>query len=207
MPFQVVDCGALSPILIERELFGHARGAFAGADRDRPGKCASAGRGTLLLDEINALPPALQANVLRAIDERGFVPLGATERLPLEARIVAVSNVELEADVEAGRFSADLFARLNAAGFYLPPLRSRRTSILPLCRQFVAEFAARGRPDVGGMTADALTALHEYHWPGNVRQLRNVIERAVARCQGPAVELADLPEAIRLAAGVPHDLD
>ncbi len=197
-PFLVVDCGALSPSLIESEMFGHVRGAFTGADRDRPGKFAAVGRGTLLLDEVNSLPVTLQTKLLRAVDDRTFEPVGSNRGVPLQARIVAISNAPLEEEVAAGRFRADLYFRLNVVGFFLPPLRSRCLSVAPLGMKWLVEFAARNRPDVTGLSPEALRALQEYHWPGNIRELRNVIERAVALCPGPLVDLADLPEAIRL---------
>jgi DNA-binding NtrC family response regulator len=196
-PFQVVACGALSANLIESELFGHVQGAFTGADRDRPGKFAAAGRGTLVLDEVNSLPRPLQAKLLRAVDERAFEPVGANRTQTLQARLIALSNVPLEQEVAAGRFRADLCYRLNVVSLHLPPLQGRPLCIAALSRRFLEEFAARNRPDVCGLTDEALCALREYCWPGNVRQLRNVVERAVALCPGPRVELRDLPEAVR----------
>jgi DNA-binding NtrC family response regulator len=192
-----VECGSLSPTLIESEMFGHVKGAFTGADRERLGKFAAAGRGTLLLDEINSLPLPLQSKLLRAVEDRVFEPVGSNKGQPLHARIIAVSNAQLEQEINAGRFRADLYFRLNVVGFYMPPLRSRRSSITPLCQKFVGEFAACNRPDVTGITREALIALQEYDWPGNVRELRNVVERAVALCPGPMIQLSDLPEAIR----------
>jgi DNA-binding NtrC family response regulator len=202
-PFLVVDCGALSANLIESEMFGHVRGAFTGADRDRAGKLAAAGKGTLLLDEINSLPMTLQAKLLRAVDERVFEPVGSNKPQPLRARLIAVSNLPLEPEVAAGRFRSDLYYRLNVVGFFLPPLRDRRSAIAPLAVQFVAEFAARNRPDVRGLSPAAVRALEGYAWPGNVRELRNVIERAVALCPGPEVQPRDLPEAVRTAQSRP----
>jgi two-component system, NtrC family, response regulator HydG len=196
-PFLVVDCGALSASLIESELFGHVRGAFTGADRDRAGKLAAAGRGTLLLDEVNSLPLPLQAKLLRAVDERVFEPVGANKGQPLRARLIAASNAPLEEEVTAGRFRADLFYRLNVVSFFLPPLRERRAAVAPLVRKFLAEFVARNRPDLCGLAPEAIHALEDYHWPGNVRELRNVVERAAALCPGPDVLLSDLPEALR----------
>lgn len=196
-PFLVVDCGALSISLIESELFGHVRGAFTGADRDRPGKLSAAGKGTLLLDEINSLPMPLQVKLLRAVDERVFEPVGANRSQPLRARLVAASNASLEAEVAAGRFRADLYYRLNVVSFYLPPLRERRQVVGSLAQKFLAEFAARNRPDLHGLGADAVRALEAYHWPGNVRQLRNVIERSAALCPGQEILRSDLPESIR----------
>ncbi len=194
-PFLVVDCGALSVSLIESELFGHVRGAFTGADRDRPGKLAAAGKGTLLLDEINALPLPLQAKLLRAVDERVFEPVGANKVQPLRARLIAASNAPLEHEVSAGRFRADLYYRLNVVSFYLPPLRERRSAVACLARKFLEDFAARNRPDLLGLSAEALSTLECYHWPGNVRELRNVVERAAALCEGPELLASDFPSA------------
>jgi DNA-binding NtrC family response regulator len=196
-PFLVVDCGSLSPTLIESELFGHAKGAFTGADRDRAGKLAAAESGTLLLDEVNSLPLALQSKLLRAVDARLFEPVGSNREVPLRARLIAASNVPLEEEVAAGRFRADLFYRLNVVGFFLPPLRERRGCVTALANRFLVVLAARNRPDVTGFAADALRALEGYDWPGNVRELRNIIERAVALCEGPEVGLSDLPEVVR----------
>jgi DNA-binding NtrC family response regulator len=191
--FVVVDCAALSNNLIESEMFGHVRGAFTGADRDRPGKFAAAGDGTLLLDEINALPLALQCKLLRAVDERVFEPVGSNQAVPLRARLMAVSNAPLDEEVLAGRFRSDLYYRLNVVGFFLPPLRERQTAIAPMCHKYLVEFASRNRPDITGMAPGVLQALEDYDWPGNVRELRNVVERAVALAKGPLVTLADLP--------------
>jgi transcriptional regulator with PAS, ATPase and Fis domain len=202
-PFLVLDCGALSATLIESEMFGHTRGAFTGADRDRPGKFAAAGRGTLLLDEVNSLPLPLQGKLLRAVDERLFEPVGANKSLPLHARLIAVSNIPLEQEVAAQRFRADLYYRLNVVAFHLPPLRDRRSVLAPLVRRFVAEFVRRNRPDIEGVAAPTMRLLQQYPWPGNVRELRNVLERAVALSAGPVLTPADLPEAVR--AHVPSD--
>jgi two-component system response regulator HydG len=195
-PFLIVDCAALTGSLIESEMFGHARGAFTGADSDRQGKLAAVGDGTLVLDEINALPLPLQGKLLRAVEERVFEPVGSNRVQPLKARLIAVSNVPLDREVAAGRFRADLFYRLNVAGFYLPSLRDRPASIAPLCNKFLAEFINRNRPDITGMCPEVLKALEDYHWPGNIRELRNVIERAVALARGPGIELHDIPGAV-----------
>jgi two-component system response regulator PilR (NtrC family) len=202
-PFLVVDCGALSGGLIESELFGHVRGAFTGADRDRVGKLSAAGRGTLLLDEVNSLPPALQGKLLRAVDERVFEPVGSEKPQPFQARLIAASNLPLEREVEAGRFRTDLYYRLNVVGFFLPPLRERPEAVAQLALVFVDEFAARADTGVRGIAANALRALTAYGWPGNIRELRNVIERAVVFCRGPEIQCADLPEAIRAGGAQP----
>jgi two-component system response regulator HydG len=203
LPFLVVDCCALSAALVESDLFGHVKGAFTGADRDRPGKLASVGRGTLLLDEVNSLPLALQGKLLRAVDERVFEPVGSERSQPVQARLLVASNVPLEREVAAGRFRADLYFRLNVVGFHLPPLRERPTAVAPLVQRFLTEFTTRSRPDVRGIDAAALEALENYSWPGNVRELRNVVERAVALCPRPEIQLADLPEVVRAAPAAP----
>jgi DNA-binding NtrC family response regulator len=151
----------------------------------------------LLLDEVNSLPLPLQAKLLRAADDRVFEPVGSETGLPLKARLIAAANAPLDAEVAAGRFRADLYFRLNVVGFYLPPLRDRRASVVALAQRFLLELAARNRPDVCGLAPEALQALQDYNWPGNIRELRNVMERAVALCPGPEVQLVDLPEALR----------
>jgi two-component system response regulator HydG len=198
-PFLAINCGALAADLIESEMFGHVRGAFTGADRGRAGKFAAAGQGTLLLDEIDALPLAVQTKLLRAVDERVFEPVGSNESVPVRARLIAASNRTLEGEVEAGHFRADLYYRLNVIGFHLPPLRERPDDIPDMAAEFAAEFASRsGRPARAISTA-ALRALLAYRWPGNIRELRNAIERAVALSPGPEIELDDLPEVLTRA--------
>jgi DNA-binding NtrC family response regulator len=143
------------------------------------------------------LPLALQGQLVQALEAHRFAPVGSDEARPLLARVLAVSSAALEGDVAAGRFRPDLFARLSGVSFALPPLRDRPASVGPLSEQWLSEFAARHRLGVQGIHPSALRALCDYHWPGNVRQLRNVIERAVALSSGPLVEFADLPESIR----------
>jgi two-component system, NtrC family, response regulator HydG len=201
-PFFTVNCGSLSESLIESEMFGHVRGAFTGADRDRVGKFAEAGRGTILLDDIDALPLALQGKLLRVVDERVFEAVGNNRPQPLEARLIAASNRRLEGEVAAGRFRADLFYRLNVVGFYLPPLRDRAHLIPHLARKFAADFAAAAGRPMPEMAPEALIALDGHPWPGNVRELRNVIERAVALCPEDTIGLDDLPDAMRTVASV-----
>jgi two-component system response regulator HydG len=196
-PFVVVNCGSLAPNLIESELFGHVKGAFTGADRDRVGKFAAVGRGTLVLDEIDALPLALQAKLLRAVEERVFEPVGTNKLLPVEARLVVASNRDLEQEVRAGRFRADLYYRFNVIAFYLPPLRERQELIPALARAFVEKYTAAGDRPARDLSAEALTALVKYRWPGNVRELRNAVERAVALCPVPSIRPDDLPDAVR----------
>ena len=151
----------------------------------------------MVLDDIDRLPLALQGQLVQALEAHHFTPVGSEEALPLRARVLAISGAALEEEVAAGRFRPDLYSRLNAVSFSLPPLRDRPASVEPLSEQWLAEFAARHRPGVKGIHPQALRALRDYHWPGNVRQLRNVLERAVALSSGPLVEFSDLPEAIR----------
>ena len=192
-PFLVVHCGSLSANLIESELFGHVKGAFTGADRDRTGKLAEVGRGTLLLDDIDALPPESQAKLLRAVEERVFEPVGGNRAQPVQARLIVASNRDLAQDVAAGKFRADLYYRINVVAFHLLALRERRDLIRPLAQQFLAEFARQNGRDVRGITEGALQALERCDWPGNIRELRNIIERAVALCAGPEIGVDDLP--------------
>jgi DNA-binding NtrC family response regulator len=195
-PFRVVNCGALAANLIESEMFGHVRGAFTGADREHTGKFAEVGRGTILLDEVDALPPSLQAKLLRVLGEKVFEPVGSNKSQPLEARLIAATNRDLVREVEGGRFRADLYYRINVVGFCLPPLRERRTVIPSLCTQFIGEFAASRGCRIRSIDPLALEALVDYSWPGNIRELRNVIERAVVLCPASTIRLDDLPDEI-----------
>jgi DNA-binding NtrC family response regulator len=204
-PFQVIYCGALAANLIESEMFGHVKGAFTGAERDRIGKFAAAGRGTLLLDDIDSLPLSLQAKLLRAIDERIFEPVGANQSVAVEARLIAASNRSLEQEVEAGRFRADLYYRLNVVAFYVPALRERPSAIPQLVDRFLDELAARNGRPLYSIAPDALRALVAYAWPGNIRELRNVLERAVTLYPGPEIRLSHLPEMIASATPARSD--
>ncbi|HET6574293.1 MAG TPA: sigma-54 dependent transcriptional regulator [Fimbriiglobus sp.] len=199
--FLVVNCAALSATLIESELFGHVKGAFTGADRDRVGKFADAAGGTLFLDEIDSLPLDLQAKLLRAVDDRVFEPVGSNRSEPVRARLVAASNRPLDREVTAGRFRSDLYFRLNVVTFDMPPLREQGSVLPALIERFVVEFASRAGRAIAGVAPAALSALLAYQWPGNVRELRNAIERAVALRPGGDIELDDLPDAVRASAG------
>jgi DNA-binding NtrC family response regulator len=199
-PFLVINCGALAANLIESEMFGHVKGAFTGADRDRIGKFAGAGRGTLLLDDIDCLPLSLQTKLLRAIEERVFEPVGSNQSQPVLARLIAASNRLLEQEIAAGRFRTDLYYRLNVVTFHLPPLRERPGAIRQLAEDFLAELAARDRSLIRTIATDALAALESYHWPGNIRELRNALERAVTLFSEPVIQVSHLPENICAAA-------
>jgi DNA-binding NtrC family response regulator len=196
LPFLTVHSAALAANLIESEMFGHVRGAFTSADRDRVGKFAEVGGGTLLLDEIDTLPPAVQSKLLRAVEERVFEPVGSNQTLPLKARLIVASNQPLDQEVAARRFRADLYYRLNVISFVLPPLRERLPLIPHLVRNMISQFAGRNRRKVSSMSAEALRALQCYDWPGNIRELRNVVERAVALACDPIIQLTDLPDTI-----------
>jgi DNA-binding NtrC family response regulator len=202
LPFLVVNCGALSSGLIESEMFGHLRGSFTGADRDRTGKFQEVGAGTLLLDEIDALPLGLQAKLLRAVEERVFEPVGSNRSLSMKARLIAASNRTLDQEAAAGRFRSDLYYRLNVINFTLPPLRHRPWTIAPLANHYIAEFCVKNGREVLSLQSATLRALEEYAWPGNIRELRNVTERAVALCAGREIQVDDLPPAIRTAEAV-----
>lgn len=196
-PLLTVNCGALAANLIESEMFGHVKGAFTGADTNRIGKFTEVGRGTLFLDEIDSLPPVLQAKLLRAVEDRVFEPVGSNKTQPLQARLIAASNRPLDQEVASGRFRADLYYRLNVVGFNLPPLRERVEGISQLANSFLAEFGRRaGRLELT-IAPEAIRALEAHSWPGNIRELRNVIERAVALSDGPTIQVEDLPDTFR----------
>jgi DNA-binding NtrC family response regulator len=196
-PFMTINCGALSASLIESEMFGHVKGAFTSADANRVGKFAEVGQGTLFLDEIDSLPPALQAKLLRAVEERVFEPVGSNKTQKLQARLIVASNKPLEQEVAGGRFRADLYYRLNVVAFHLPPLREMVEGVPLLAHGFLTEYAGRaGRPGLW-IGPEAMRALEASSWPGNIRELRNVIERAVALSDGPMIRIEDLPDAFR----------
>ncbi len=191
-PFIPIDCGGLTPTLIESELFGHVRGAFTGATQTRLGLLASAEGGTVFLDEIAELPFGLQVKLLRALQEREFRPVGSNERSRLEARINAATNQNLDAAIKRGTFRKDLYFRLNVVSIKLPPLRDRRGDIAALVYSFIDRH--RGAESaVTGISYEAMARLMNYDWPGNVRELENSIQRALALSSGPEIQALDLP--------------
>ena len=192
-PFLTINCGALAANLIESEMFGHVRGAFTGADAERTGKFSAVGRGTLFLDEVDSLLPELQAKLLRVVEERVFEPVGSNRTIRLRARLIVASNRPLEREVANGRFRSDLFYRFNVVAFHIPPLRDHLGMIPILARSMLAEFSARDGRRINSIAPCAMQALHTHSWPGNIRELRNVIERAVALCADEVVSLDDLP--------------
>jgi two-component system nitrogen regulation response regulator GlnG len=177
-PFVAVDCGAIPETLVESELFGYEKGAFTGAVRRKDGRFQAAGGGTVFLDEIGNLPLPTQAKLLRAIEERQVTPLGATRPVPVDARIIAASNVDLEDASRDGRFRPDLFYRLNEFGIRLPPLRGRQEDVAHLANRFLEEVCMELRRPVHGISDDAMEILRRHEWPGNVRELKNVIRKA-----------------------------
>jgi two-component system response regulator AtoC len=200
-PFLKIDCASLPPELVESELFGHERGAFTGAVERKAGRLESGGAGTIVLDEVAALSPNAQSKMLRVLQERAFERLGGTETLRIEARIVALTNTDLTSAISAGSFREDLFFRLNVLPLLVPPLRERRGDILPLAEGFVETLTViHSRPGLK-LSPSARRALSLYSWPGNIRELRNALERAVVFCRGQELTPDDLPEAVRAAAG------
>ncbi len=198
-PLVEIECGSLAPTLFESELFGHVRGAFTGADRDRPGKLAHAQDGTILLDDVDCVPLDVQAKLLRVVEDRVFEPVGSERSRPLAARLIVASNQRLEKLVAEGRFRKDLYYRLNAVHFHLPAIQEQRELIPLLANEFLARFRSAGPRASQGFSPAALSALKAYDWPGNARELRHVTEGAVAFCSGDTIELGDLPERIREA--------
>jgi two-component system response regulator PilR (NtrC family) len=189
-----VNCGAIPENLIESELFGHVKGAFTGAVQSRPGLFRSADGGTIFLDEIGELPLALQVKLLRVLQERTFHPVGSDAAVTVDVRIIAATNRSLEAEVAAGRFREDLFYRLNVLTLSLPPLRERRQDIPLLVRRFLRQFSDLHGKNVQRVSVATAKRLQEYHYPGNIRELENIVEHAVALCEGETVHEEHLPE-------------
>lgn len=199
MPFITINCAAISPTLFESELFGHAKGAFTGADSDRIGKLTEAASGTIFLDEIDSLPVALQAKLLRVFEEKVYEPVGSNQSLPMKARLIVASNRDLSVEVNEGRFRSDLYYRLNVVAFEIPPLRARKSLISQLIERFLNESAGRLGVPVPMCTPETLDMMQQYDWPGNIRELRNVIERAVTLCDANLVTTHELtPELQRM---------
>jgi len=196
-PFLSVNCGALPESLLESELFGHVKGSFTGAVRDKTGLIAAAMGGTFFLDEVGEMTPATQVKLLRTLQQREVLPVGATEPVPVDARIIAATNRDLERDVKTGQFRSDLYYRLNVIAIHLPPLRQRREDI-PL---LVDAFLARGKDPSKTVSADAMSAMCEYDWPGNVRELENALERATIVTNGAVISPDALPERVTSRSG------
>ena len=190
--FVRMNCASLPDNLLESELFGHEKGAFTGADQMRIGRFEMANDGTLFLDEVGNMSANTQAKVLRAIQNQEFERLGGNRTIKVDVRIVAATNINLEAAIKEGRFREDLFYRLNVVNIMVPALRERVEDIVPLAEHFIKRFARELRRKVTGFSADAVKSLQDYRWPGNVRELENSVERAVLMCEGDTIRPADL---------------
>jgi transcriptional regulator with GAF, ATPase, and Fis domain len=188
-----VNCAALTESLLESELFGHERGAFTGANRRRIGRFEEADGGSLFLDEIGELSPAVQVKLLRFLQEREFQRVGGNRPLRADVRVISATNRDLNAEVAAGRFRGDLFYRLNVVGLEVPPLRERRADIGPLVDHFLDRFAGMGGRERRALDARARDLLLKYNYPGNVRELENIVERAVVISRGPVITARELP--------------
>lgn len=197
-PFVPVDCSAITPTLIESELFGYVKGAFTGAMQSKRGLLETANGGTLFLDEIGEMPLEMQAKLLRAVQEREVKPVGATERRPIDVRVIAATNRDLEAAIRSGSFRQDLYFRLNVVQIKVPPLRERKTDIPLLVAAFL-EKLSQSEDSPLAISEEGMRILMAYDWPGNVRELENAIARAVATTSGPLIHVGDLPSNLHYA--------
>ena len=195
-PFMSINCGALPENLLESELFGHVKGSFTGAVRDKQGLFAAARGGSFFLDEVGEMPASLQVKLLRVLQEREAIPVGATEAIPVDVRIIAATNRELEEEIRRGNFRSDLFYRLNVIAINLPPLRERRDDLLLLIEALLQNLATETGTEPKALAAEALDAVMVYEWPGNVRELDNALEHAVVLTRGNLIEASSLPERI-----------
>ncbi|MBX6332307.1 MAG: sigma-54-dependent Fis family transcriptional regulator [Gemmatimonadaceae bacterium] len=194
--FSSINCGALPESLLESELFGHVKGAFTGAVKDKTGLFAAAARGTFFLDEIGETTPSTQVKLLRVLQQREVIPVGGTEPIPIDTRLIAATNRDLEEEMKRGTFRSDLFYRLNVFALHLPPLRQRRDDIPLLADAFLHRAAQQRGEEPKRLTEAALEALQSYAWPGNVRELENALERAVILSAGDTIDVSALPERI-----------
>jgi transcriptional regulator with PAS, ATPase and Fis domain len=197
-----INCGALPDTLLESELFGYKAGAFTDARRNKPGRLSIADGGTILLDEIGDVSPAMQSRLLRVLQERVYEPLGSVEPVPVDVRVVAATNRDLSRLVRKGVFRQDLFYRVNVMRLKLPNLRDRREDIPLLAERFVNKFNRLQNKDVAGVSEDALALLMDHDYPGNVRELENIIEHAFVLCRGGMIEPHHLPSSVRPDVGV-----
>jgi DNA-binding NtrC family response regulator len=203
-PFLKIDCASLPAELVESELFGHERGAFTGAVARKLGRLEMAEAGSVVLDEVAALTPAIQAKLLRVLDDRVFQRLGGTENLRMEARVLALTNTDLQRGVSSGRFREDLFFRLNVLAISVPPLRERRADIPALAAHFLERLApVHGRPDAS-LNQATVQLLESYAWPGNVRELKNAIEHALVFAKVSALKPDDFPQILRANGNSKH---
>ncbi len=206
-PFTVINCAAIPDALFESELFGHKKGSFTGAEADQIGKLAHAGNGTILLDDIDALPAPMQAKLLHAVEDREFRSIGSNDVSKLSARLIAATNQNLEELVAAGKFRPDLFYRIDAYEFAIPPLRERIEELPQLVAHFVQDYAKRNRCQPFQLTDEVMELFQVYPWPGNLRELRNSIEHAAINQQSPHIGVEDLPERIQQFWAQPLESD
>jgi len=199
--FVPVDCGAIPDELLESEFFGHERGAFTGAHARSLGLLEFAHQGTFFLDEIGELSPRLQAKLLRVLQERRIRRVGGREEIPVDVRIIAATSRNLADEIKGGRFREDLFYRINVTQVKLPPLRERRDDVPLLLDHFVARYAGEMGKGAVKVEPDVVAALERYHWPGNVREMQNLVRRALAMCRGTTLTIEDLPDEVVSAAG------
>ena len=195
-PFIAINCAALPKDILENELFGHEKGAFTGALSQKPGCFELADGGTLFLDEIGEMSTETQAKLLRAIEEQSFRRLGGRNEIKVDVRVIAATNREVSSALDQGILRSDLYYRLSVVEIELPPLRSRKQDILPLANHFLRMFGLKYGKNITGFTSDYVEMLQSYHWPGNIRELRNAIERAAVICPGESISVLDLPEKI-----------
>ena len=194
--FLSINCGALPESLLESELFGHVKGSFTGAVRDKQGLFAAARGGTFFLDEIGEMSPATQVKLLRVLQEREAIPVGGTEAIPVDVRVVAATNRDLEDDIKRGRFRTDLYYRLNVINIHLPPLRDRRDDIPIFVKEFLAHIAVERGEAPKALSSEAEDVIMVYDWPGNVRELENALERAVTLTKGDVIPRSAIPDKI-----------
>jgi two-component system response regulator HydG len=206
-PFVSINCGALPESLLESELFGHVKGSFTGAVKDKTGLFAASENGTFFLDEIGETTAATQVKLLRVLQHREVIPVGATEPIPIDTRLVAATNRNLDDEIARGTFRSDLFYRLNVISIEIPPLRDRREDIPVLAESFLAEVARKRSEQPKKLSAEAAAQLQEYSWPGNVRELENAIERAVILASNGTIQPSALPDKVRLRKAEPFVSD
>jgi DNA-binding NtrC family response regulator len=204
-PWVAINCSAIPHDLMESELFGYVKGAFTGATQNRSGRLEQALGGTLFLDEIGDLDPGLQSKLLRVLQEREFSPVGSDEVKAVDVRFIAASNRDLKDLIRQGKFREDLFYRLDVYNIHVPPLRERREDIPFLAQNFLKELAIETDKPVRGFSPAALEALEHHAWPGNIRELRNTVERALLSCRGELIDVPDLPSALHAGAVVPAE--
>ncbi|MFH1130629.1 MAG: sigma-54 dependent transcriptional regulator [Pseudomonadota bacterium] len=196
-PLIKVNCAAIPDTLIESELFGHEKGAFTGAISSKPGRFELADKGTLFLDEVGEVPIEMQVKLLRALQENEFERVGGVKTIRVDVRLIAATNRDLQADIKTGRFREDLYYRLNVVPIHAPALRDRKEDIPDLVSHILQKFHMRLGKNIAGLAQEATNALVSYDWPGNIRELENLLERSILFCEGPVIQYQDLPEQVR----------